>query len=605
MTQPLLLRVYDNQQLVGSLEAVPPVELGRQADGEPPPYRLLQDAGISRLVLARLEEATVSRKHARLEWLADGRLRITNVSATLPLRLSDGTELKPGARHDLSLPFVLTLGSRAVRVQLPDDAPVGLHSLAEATRAPQPGAALDTPSTFPPPGGAGPDLEAVIRWLQVTLDVLQSAAHAADFFDKAARAVVELVGLDAGRVLLWEQGEWKTRALYPTRDAGAASEPVPSRRVLDRLRADKRTFWETPDAAQDEGSLAGVQAVVAAPILDPRGEVLGALYGDRRTHGPAAGPRITKPEAMLVEVLASGLAAGLTRLKQEQVALAAQVRFEQFFTPELARQLTARPELLTAQVREVTILFADICGFSRISERLGPARTLEWMSNVLGALSECVLAQRGVLANYIGDELQAMWGAPEEQPDHPRLACRAALAMLEQVPVLNVRWQSALGEPLALGIGVNTGMACVGNIGSPLKFMYGAQGNTVNLASRVQGATKYLKNRLLVTGETYARLGEGFTGRRLGTVRVVNIAELVALYELTTPGQEDETLRRVYEEALAALERQDFRRAARLLGEMQLAHPGDGPSLVLLARAVQARADEDTPFDVVWRLPGK
>src|SRR5262249_14941830 len=269
---------------------------------------------------------------------------------------------------------------------------------------------------------------------------------------------------------------------------------------------------------------------------------LGALHGDRRQRSAAA-PQITKLEAMLVEVLAGGLAAGLARLKHEQAAVAAQVRFEQFFTPDLARQLAARPELLTAQDREATVLFCDIRGYSRISERLGPARTLAWSSDVLGALSDCVLAQRGVVVNYIGDELLAMWGAPEDQPDHPRLACRAALAMLDRLPALDERWQAELGEPLAVGVGVNTRMACGGNIGSPCKFLYGAQGHTVNLASRVQGATKYLKNRLLVTGATYHRLGGDVPGRRLCRVRVVNIAEPVDLYELTPPGQGDERLR--------------------------------------------------------------
>jgi adenylate cyclase len=210
-----------------------------------------------------------------------------------------------------------------------------------------------------------------------------------------------------------------------------------------------------------------------------------------------------------------------------------------------------------------------------------------------------------VLVNYIGDELLGMWGAPEQQPDHPLLACRAALAMLEQLPVLNERWQTELGEPLELGIGVNTGLACVGNIGSPRKFLYGAQGNTVNLASRVQGATKYLKTRLLVTEATFERLGHAFSGRRLCTARVVHIAEPVALYDLAPAGQEDETLFRVYEEALAAFEQRDFRKAAVRLGEMQLAHPADGPSLVLLARAVQALVGEPKDFNPVWELPGK
>src|SRR5439155_25121529 len=184
-------------------------------------------------------------------------------------------------------------------------------------------------------------------------------------------------------------------------------------------------------------SLLGVQAVVAAPILNRAGEVIGALYGDRRAEGfnpSARAAPITQVQAKLVEILATGVAAGLARLEQEQAALAARVRFEQFFTPELSRQLEARPDLLKGRDTEVTLLFCDIRGFSRISERLGPAGTIEWLGAAMGALSDCVRAHAGVLMDYIGDELFAMWGAPEAQPDHAQLACRAALDMLGALP---------------------------------------------------------------------------------------------------------------------------------------------------------------------------
>src|SRR5262249_42295781 len=152
----------------------------------------------------------------------------------------------------------------------------------------------------------------------------------------------------------------------------------------------------------------------------------------------------------------------------------------QFFTKELSEQLALEPDLLEGRDEEVTVLFSDIRDFSRISERLGPARTVEWGGDVMETLSECVLAHRGVLIDYIGDELMAMWGAPVKQEDHARLACRAALDMLGQVETLNQRWQSILGGPLRLGTGINTGVARVGNTGTRRKFKYGPLGNTVN-----------------------------------------------------------------------------------------------------------------------------
>src|SRR5439155_5872724 len=285
----------------------------------------------------------------------------------------------------------------------------------------------------------------------------------------------------------------------------------------------------------------GIQAVVAAPILDRAGEVIGALYGNRRGRGTSSFARgadatpLTELEATLTEVLASSVAAGLARLEQEKAALAARVQFEQFFTPELARYLADQPDLLEGRDAEITLLFCDIRGFSRISERIGPAQTVHWVGDVLESLSDCVLARGGVLVNYMGDELLAMWGAPEKQDDHSKRACDAGLAMLARLPELNARWQSVLGEPIQVGIGINTGMACVGNMGSRRKFVYGPQGDTVNLASRVQGATKYLQAPILLTGSTQMRLDDGFKTRRLCQVRVVNIARPVDLYELRAP----------------------------------------------------------------------
>src|SRR5207249_3128728 len=130
----------------------------------------------------------------------------------------------------------------------------------------------------------------------------------------------------------------------------------------------RRTTWEVlSPGGQYAESLSGVEAVVAAPILDRAGAVLGALYGERRQRLRPGVAAFGEPEARLVELLARGVAAGLARLEEERKAVSARVQMEQFFTPELARQLLDHPDLLDGRDREVTILFCDIRGFSRIS----------------------------------------------------------------------------------------------------------------------------------------------------------------------------------------------------------------------------------------------
>ncbi len=350
-----------------------------------------------------------------------------------------------------------------------------------------------------------------------------------------------------------------------------------------------------------------MDAVVAAPILNAAGEVIGAVYGERRLN---RGPRMQRPisqmEALLVEVLASGVATGLARIEHEKAAIRARLQMEQFFTPHLAAKLSDHPELLQGRETEVSVLICDIRGFSRISEKLGPAKTVEWISVVMGCLSQIVLDHDGVVVDYTGDELMAMWGAPDEQPNHATLACRAALAMFECLPGLNDKWEPILQEPLNLGVGINSGVAQVGNVGSNVKFKYGALGNTVNLASRVQGATKYLKTPLLITDATRARLDDTYQTRCLCRVRVVNIAAPVTLFELIgTPKPDWPSLKRGYEQALEEFTKKEFRQACRTISAMISEHPDDGPTLLLLSRAVACLVEAPNPFDPVMVLPGK
>lgn len=283
--------------------------------------------------------------------------------------------------------------------------------------------------------------------------------------------------------------------------------------------------------------------------------------------------------------------------------------FAQHFTPELARELARNPDPMKMQARqaEVSVMFCDIRGFSAVSERLGPAQTIAWLSGVMGEFSSIVIDHGGVLVDYTGDELLAMWGAPNEQPDHALLACRAAVEILERIPDLNEQWRPIVGAGTEVGIGINSGEALVGNVGTHRKFKYGPLGTAVNLASRVQGATKFLKTPLLLTGETASRVRGFFPTRRLCRVRVQNINAPVDLHDLPAPGSPPGwiDLARLYEEALSAFERGSFAEADTRLDEFLTGCPDDGPARGLRARIEAERTGLETEFDPVWSLPGK
>lgn len=611
MASPFQFEVLIKGQLMHRQEFADAIELGRQGKTEEPLYTVQSGPRGPRVAIARLTDSSVSRQQARLEPVAPDRVRLVNISASNELRLRDGSNIGPGGSREMFAPCQFQVQDYEIRIEPLGTQPEPLHSLAVPTLAPGSCRSARKPLSRLPLAASN-ESESVVEWLQAVADVLQSAAGTDDFFKRAASAVVDLVGLDSGRVLLREREDWKTVAQQlGDRAPGRSANWRPSVRVLNALLTDKKTTWRDAITGEAQGSLVEVEAVVAAPILDRHREVIGAVYGDRLHHPTAPlGTRITKAEAMLMETLASGVAAGLARLDEEKNAAAARVQFEQFFSADLARELTANPDLLAGRDAQVTVLFADIRGFSRVAEKLGAAGTMDWINDVLSALSECVIRHQGVLVDYVGDELMAMWGAPTVQADHAQLACRAAIDMWNTLPELNARWQPRVGEATRVGIGLNTGDARVGNTGSQRKFKYGPLGNTVNLASRVQGATKYLKTGMVVTAATHEQLGGALSARRLCRVRVVNIKEPVALYELCPqPGDDWTEIRQRYEEALSYFEESQLSKATAVLGRLLDAFPDDGPSIVLLSRAATHLAEQlaspGKEFDPVWELPGK
>lgn len=287
--------------------------------------------------------------------------------------------------------------------------------------------------------------------------------------------------------------------------------------------------------------------------------------------------------------------------------------FAQFFPPKLARSFARRPSLiyeLPSRHAEVSILFCDIRNFTAISERLGPDKTTRWLRAVMHELSELVIANEGVLVDFAGDQIMAMWGAPEEVPDHATRACDTAVQILQRLPNMSAQWAEEIGGETDLAIGVNSGRALVGHVGTARKTKYGALGDAVNIGSRVLGATAHLQTRLLISGATRSAIDDNWeegTMRRLCRLRVKNIVSPVELFQVlpatNDPAQRD--LRIGYEQALAHYEQQALHQAAAVLGQLLVDHPDDGPSLMLMSRVVSALLDGEAAFDPVWTMPGK
>ncbi|MEQ8274252.1 MAG: adenylate/guanylate cyclase domain-containing protein [Deltaproteobacteria bacterium] len=508
-----------------------------------------------------IEDPHVSRTQLSVEE-AGGGARVTNYGQPITV---NGQPLATNGSEVYALPIAVQTGTTKIEVRAhvtasPAKASARMQTIQLQTRA------IVLERT--------PTPEQLAEWFTTLVSVQQAAAGSAEFYDQTARAIVDLIGLDRGIVLLRRADEWTVAAAHP---AGQAEY---SQTVLAQLQTTKQTVFEAPDTTV--ASLAAVDAFVASPILDGDNEVIGAVFGARDRRPGVPSPAIMPLEAQVVRVLAAAVSAGLARQEQAAEASRLRVQFERVFSQELVRELQRNPKMLEPADRVITVLFSDLRGFSRLSEQLDGASTFQLVGEVMDVLTERVLQESGVIIDYYGDGMAAMWNAPIEYDDHAVRACRAAIGMQEDLRALDAKWRERLGTPLAIGVGVHTGPARVGNAGSKKRQKYGPRGHTVNLASRIEGATKHAGVSILLSEATRALVGDAVATRRIGAVRVVGIDDAVVLHQLAT---EPEDVWSTYEEATTAFEAGDLERARTLVDALP---ETDGPRRLLDANLRRA-----------------
>ncbi len=228
-------------------------------------------------------------------------------------------------------------------------------------------------------------------------------------------------------------------------------------------------------------------------------------------------------------LLAYGVASGVRLLLSESESRYIRNAFSHYLSPAMVEQLVENPDALElgGENRELTILFCDIRSFTTISESMEPTQLTVFLNKFLTPMTDVLMESGATIDKYIGDAIMAFWNAPIDIPGHRQRACESVLKMLDALAKLN----ETLEKPVKIGIGLNSGICCVGNLGSRQRFDYSAIGDSVNVGSRIEGLTKHYGLSNLIA-ESTAREVEGLAMLEIDRVMVVGRDEATAVYSL-------------------------------------------------------------------------
>jgi len=270
--------------------------------------------------------------------------------------------------------------------------------------------------------------------------------------------------------------------------------------------------------------------------------------------------------------------------------------FAFYLSPTVVEELISDPTKLKlgGSRREITAFFSDVKGFTSISEQMNPADLVKLLNECLGVMTEIILEEGGTVDKYIGDAVVAMFGAPVEHKDHALRACRAAIRCQEALTELRKQWLARGWPEIRVRIGLNTGVAIVGNMGSQQRFDYTMIGDAVNQAARFEGVNKVYKTWVLASHSTLEACRDDILARELDTVLVRGKAEGVRIYEpMAIRGDETSEQRAVcdrFGEGLEAWRSRRWNVAEEIFKE--LAARGDGPASEFVSRLEEIKNEQ-------------
>ena len=284
--------------------------------------------------------------------------------------------------------------------------------------------------------------------------------------------------------------------------------------------------------------------------------------------------------------------------------------FGQYLSPKVVDIITKDPSKLSlgGEKRDMTAFFLDLAGFTTMSEKMTPEELTSMLNEYLSAFTEIILKQDGTVDKYIGDCIVAFWNAPLDQKEHKKLALRAAVDCQVEMARLNEALTQYTIKPAAR-VGVNSGPMVVGNMGSKTRLSYTVMGDSVNLASRLEGANKFFHSKIMTSEATFGELKDFFDYRYLGSIRVVGKAIPVKVYEpFARKGEAAPEIKAMlvhYEAGIGKFYKADYAGSLKDFQAALAARPNDGPSQFYIEEAEKYIKEPPKDWDQSFNLTSK
>jgi adenylate cyclase len=497
-----------------------------------------------------LNRQYISRMHARL-YNDSGIWRVEDLGSKCGTVVNDLGHANKALAHgdrivlqDFALAFVerLSPGGVADPGVAPSAAAVSLIAPADSAAPLGIQTTFQSAVDFSELASASPDvsrLQTLLGLVTESSEIILASTSLDETFTKVLDLVFERMPVQRGFIMLRssEGGDLETRCVKQTGGGGSSGEIQFSRTIAEKVIREKVAVVTTD--AQTDGRFAegasiialGIRSAMAAPIWNGD-RVEGLIYTDTLQQARA----FDKFDLDLLSALGHHVAIAIEQSRLQSSVVEQQVvrrRLERYHSPAVVDRIAdlskSDGDALVADEREVTVVFADVVGFTRRCERIEPRAVAELLNRYFSVMSEAIFQHEGTLDKFIGDCLMAVFGAPLSTDDHARRAALAALDMRDALAELNESQPEA--SRLEFRVGIHSGHVIAGDIGSVRRSDYTVLGATVNQAARLESMVAR-PGQIVVSDATWQAMGPGFSGRELGRHDLKGITDLVLCHEL-------------------------------------------------------------------------